>query len=253
MSNFKITSYIPNALTLSNLFCGCCAIVCVFNNAPVDAFWFLVAAFVADALDGQAARYFGVSSPMGKELDSIADTVSFAAAPGMMLYVLLSKSFAMSTEWMKYGHVVQGVILPALPAFLVSIFGGYRLAKYNVDTRQSDKFIGVPTPANTIFVMGLWMAYATNPIIGGIPIGEVMMKPIFFFTLIPILAYWQVAEMPLMNFRFKGFGWKENQFRYTFLLMAIGSILALGIVGISAAILLYVLISLLENSLTQSK
>ncbi len=81
MSNFKITSQIPNALTLSNLFCGCCAIVCIFNNAPIDAFWFLVAAFVADALDGQAARYFGVSSPMGKELDSIADTISFAAAP----------------------------------------------------------------------------------------------------------------------------------------------------------------------------
>jgi CDP-diacylglycerol---serine O-phosphatidyltransferase len=252
MSNFQIKSHIPNALTLSNLFCGCCAIVCIFNNDPINAFWFLVAAFIADALDGQVARYLGVSSAMGKELDSIADTVSFAAAPGMMLYVMLTKALALSADWAKYAHVAQGVVIPALPAFLVSAFGGYRLAKYNIDTRQSDKFIGVPTPANTIFVMGLWMVYATNPIIGDISIGEYLMKPIVFFTLIPILAYWQVAEIPLMNFRFQGFGWAANQFRFIFLLMAIGSVLALGIVGISVAILLYVLISLLENSLTKS-
>jgi CDP-diacylglycerol---serine O-phosphatidyltransferase len=249
MSSFSIKSQIPNALTLGNLFCGCCAIVCVFNNDPINAFWFLVAAFIADALDGQVARYLGVSSPMGKELDSIADTISFAAAPGMMLYVMLSKALALSPEWAKYAQVAQGVVTPALPAFLVSAFGGYRLAKYNIDTRQSDKFIGVPTPANTIFVMGLWMVYATNPIIGDISIGEYLIKPIVFFTLIPILAFWQVAEIPLMNFRFAGFGWATNQFRYTFLLMALGSVVALGAAGFSLAIIWYVLISLLENSL----
>ncbi len=241
--------HIPNLLTLSNLFCGCCAIVCTLNNAPMDAFWFIIAAFVADALDGQVARALGVSSPLGKELDSIADTVSFAAVPGIILYVLLCKSFAMNPAWMKYGHVATGVILPALPAFLVTMAGGFRLAKYNIDTRQSDKFIGVPTPANTIFVAGLLLIYANNPIIGGIELGSILLNPYLLFTLIPILAYWQIAEIPLMNFRFQGFGWAKNKFRFIFILLALLGIVTLGALGLSLAVVLYVLISMLENRL----
>lgn len=244
-----IKKYIPNLLTLSNLFFGCCAIVCVLNNAPIDAFGFIVASFVADALDGQVARAFGVNSALGKELDSIADTISFAAVPGMILYVLLTKAFALSPEWIKYSHAAQGIVLPALAAFLVSIAGGYRLAKYNVDTRQSDKFIGVPTPANTIFVAGLLMIYAKNPMIGDIPLGEKLLNPLLLFSLIPVLAYWQIAELPLMNFRFKGLGFNENKFRYIFLVLSLLSVVFLGYLGLSLSIVLYVLISVLQNRL----
>jgi CDP-diacylglycerol--serine O-phosphatidyltransferase len=242
--------HIPNLLTLSNLFCGCCAIVCTLNNAPMDAFWFIVAAFIADALDGQVARALGVSSPLGKELDSIADTVSFAAVPGIILYVLLCKSFAnpVNADWLRYSLNPNGLVLPALPAFLVTVAGGFRLAKYNVDTRQSDKFIGVPTPANTIFVAGLLLIYANNPIIGDIELGNILLNPYLLFTLIPILAYWQIAEIPLMNFRFQGFGWAKNKFRFIFLLSALLGIIALGALGLSLAIVLYVLISMVENS-----
>jgi CDP-diacylglycerol--serine O-phosphatidyltransferase len=244
--------YIPNLLTLSNLFFGCCAIVCILNNAPLDAFWFIAASFVADGLDGQVARVLNVSSPLGKELDSIADTVSFAVVPGMILYVLLCKSFAMTPSWAKYGHAVQGVILPALPAFLVSVAGGFRLAKYNIDTRQSNKFIGVPTPANTVFVAGLLLIYANNPILGGTSLGEMLLNPYLLFTLIPILSYWQIAELPLMNFRPQGFSWQENKFRYIYIAAAVVGVLLFGSLGISLSVVSYVLISIVENSLNRS-
>jgi CDP-diacylglycerol---serine O-phosphatidyltransferase len=246
----NIKSQLPNLLTLANLFFGCCAIVCIFNNAPMDAFWFLVASFLADAADGQVARALKVSSPLGKELDSIADTVSFAAAPGMMLYVLLCKSFAMNPAWMRYAHAVQGVVMPALPAFLVTLAGAYRLAKYNIDTRQSDKFIGVPTPANTLFVMGLWLVYATNPIYGeSFSLGEKLLNPYVIYSIIPVLAYWQVAEIPLMNFRFDGFGLGQNKFRYLFLILALVCMGIFGSIGLSLSILLYVAISMIEEGM----
>jgi CDP-diacylglycerol---serine O-phosphatidyltransferase len=246
----NLKSQIPNLLTLANLFFGCCAIVCIFNNAPIDAFWCLVVSFLADAADGQVARALKVSSPLGKELDSIADTVSFAAAPGMMLYVLLCKSLAMDPSWMRYAHAAQGVVLPALPAFLVTLAGAYRLAKYNIDTRQSNKFIGVPTPANTLFVMGMWLVYATNPVYGeSFSLGEKLLNPYVIYSIIPVLAYWQVAEIPLMNFRFDGFSILQNKFRYLFLLLALGSIVFLGSIGFSVSILLYVAISMIEEGM----
>lgn len=241
--------HIPNLLTLSNLFFGCCAIISLLNNAPIDAFWFIVASFIADALDGQVARALKVSSPLGKELDSIADTVSFALVPGVILYLLLSKSFAMNPDWMKYAHASNGVILQALPAFVVTLAGAYRLAKYNVDTRQSDKFLGVPTPANTIFVAGLLMIYARNPILGNRPLGELLLNPYLIYSLLPILAFWQVAEIPLLNFRFQNWSVKDNIFRYLFLFIASLSVILLGSIGLPITILAYVLISVLENTL----
>jgi CDP-diacylglycerol---serine O-phosphatidyltransferase len=241
--------HIPNLLTLANLFFGCCAIICLLNNAPIDAFWFSVASFIADAFDGQLARYLKVSSPLGKELDSIADTVSFALVPGVILYLLLTKAFALNPAWMKYAQVANGIVMPALPAFLVTLAGGYRLAKYNVDTRQSDKFLGVPTPANTIFVAGLLMIYAQNPIIANQSLGDILLNPYVIYSLIPILAYWQIAEIPLLNFRFDNWSFKPNQFRYLFFAIAIISVILLGALGLSITIIAYVLISLLDNAL----
>lgn len=241
--------HIPNLLTLSNLFFGCCAVISLLNNAPIDAYWFIVASFIADALDGQVARALKVSSALGKELDSIADTVSFALVPGVILYLLLSKSFAMSPNWVKYAHTANGVLLPALPAFIVTLAGGYRLAKYNVDTRQSDKFLGVPTPANTIFVAGLLMIYAQNPTLGEVSLGELLLNPYVIYSLLPILAFWQVVEIPLINFRFKSWDIKPNFYRYLFFVIALLSIILLGALGLSVTILAYVLISLFENSI----
>jgi CDP-diacylglycerol--serine O-phosphatidyltransferase len=158
----------------------------------------------------------------------------------------------MTPSWAKYGHAVQGVILPALPAFLVSVAGGFRLAKYNIDTRQSNKFIGVPTPANTVFVAGLLLIYANNPILGGTSLGEMLLNPYLLFTLIPILSYWQIAELPLMNFRPQGFSWQENKFRYIYIAAAVVGVLLFGSLGISLSVVSYVLISIVENSLNRS-
>jgi len=245
--------HIADLLTLANLFFGCCAVICILNSAPTEAFGFLIAAFIADALDGQVARMLKTSSALGKELDSIADTVSFALAPGMILYVLLCKSFAMHADWMKYGQQTPGLVLPALAAFLVTLAGAYRLAKYNVDTRQSDRFIGVPTPANTLFVAGLLLIYASNPMVAGVELGNLLLNPYLLFSLIPVLAFWQVAEIPMMNFRMKGFGWAENKFRYILLLLIVAAFVVLGDVAVVLITVLYVAVSLLENALGYGK
>ncbi len=245
--------HIADLLTLGNLFFGCCAVVCILNAAPTEAFGFLILAFIADALDGQVARMLNTTSVFGKELDSIADTVSFALAPGMILYVLLCKSFAMHADWMKYGQQATGIVVPALAAFLVTLAGAYRLAKYNVDTRQSDRFIGVPTPANTLFVAGLLLIYATNPMLGDIELGNRLLDPYLLFSLIPILAFWQVAEIPMMNFRMKGLGWAENKFRYILLILILAAFVALGDIAVALITVLYVFVSLAENLLTRGK
>ncbi len=208
--------HIPNILTLANLLCGCCAIVCFLTGLNLEnytlGFWFFCAGFIFDAADGPIARKLGVSSPLGKELDSLADMVSFGVLPGVILYVLLLKSFAFDPEWMKYTHA-QGFNWRAMPAFLVSVAGGYRLAKFNLDTRQSDVFLGLATPACTTFVIGLFLIFIFNTQ----GLGESLMNPYILYSIIPILAYLQISELPLMKFRMSSYGWKGNEARYLFL------------------------------------
>ena len=243
--------HIPNILTMSNLFCGCCAIVCLLveKDAYLHVVMFFALGFLFDALDGRMARHFGVSGPMGKELDSLADMVTFGVLPGAIMFSLLSKSFYFGDYAAYFGinnnHGGSAVNLWALPAFLISVFAGLRLAKYNLDTRQSDTFIGLPTPANTTFVIGL-LAICFNNSMG---LGDYLYNPFALFAIILLLSYLQIAEIPMLNFRFKNYGFVGNESRYVLVAISLASLILFKEAAPAIIIFFYVMMSVLNNLL----
>ena len=249
---------IPNILTLCNLFCGCCAIVCALGNHYNEAFYFFCGGFFFDAADGPVARKMGISSEMGKELDSLADMVTFGVLPGIIMYILLIKSFGFGGDAANIRHgAIEALNYKALPAFLISVFACYRLAKYNLDTRQSDVFLGLATPASTTFVVGLMLIYANNTtLMGNMEIdnagnikslGDIIMKPYLLYGIIAVLCFLQISELPLMKFRMKNYGIKGNEMRYAFLaLLVIGLILFKEAV-FAFGVLAYIACSLVNN------
>jgi CDP-diacylglycerol--serine O-phosphatidyltransferase len=217
--------HIPNALTSGNLLSGCAGIVCAFNYPDIPAAWFVWIACVFDFFDGFSARFLKVSSPIGKELDSLADMVSFGVLPAIAMRNMLVDAGAGDLAW---------------GGLLLAVFAALRLAKFNIDTRQSDSFIGVPTPAHALFICGIpsLMAIIPNQ---------------FFstFTLIGVtvlFSFLMVSSLPLFALKFKDFSWKSNKIRFTFLILAILLIAFFKAAGLPLAILLYIVFSLMFRS-----
>jgi CDP-diacylglycerol--serine O-phosphatidyltransferase len=275
--------HIPNAITCGNLFCGCLAIVFAFQGNLVWTAYLVGIAAVLDFFDGFAARLLGVSGEMGKQLDSLADMVTFGVVPGVVIYQLF-------TMWILKQHVsnfdlmeaIQGKS-PALPSwyyllpsigFLVTIFSCVRLAKFNLDERQKDSFIGLPTPANTLLICSLPLildvsaihlptALSGNPLsvlvssmagaVNDSPYSNVIINPWFLGGLSILLSYLLVAEIPLFALKFKNFGWTDNKLRYSFLLLALALLIIFQYIGIPISILLYVVLSMINNLLNKHK
>lgn len=213
--------HLPNALTVCNLLCGCIGIVYVWKE-PAGAFWFVAVACIFDFLDGFAARMLKVSSPIGKELDSLADMVTFGVLPSLVMFVQLP-----STEYQW---------LPFI-AFALAASSAVRLAKFNVDERQTDGFIGVPTPASALFI-------TTVPHLPAFP-GDSFLIPI----LVTLLFSWlMVSPIRLFALKFKHFGWKGNELRFTFLAAAVLLIGIFRVPGVALTIILYILTSLFSRS-----
>ncbi len=227
--------HIPNVLTLFNLFCGCCAVICVFQGHFTLASWFIFASLLADYLDGMVARMLKVQSPIGKELDSLADVVSFGVVPGTVIYVLLAygrHQFALPPQ----------LDLLAAPAFLLSVFAALRLAKFNLDTRQGEEFIGLPTPSVTIFTIGLMLIYQQD-LYGW---RWLMVNNWFLYSCIAILSYLMIAEIPMFNMKFRNFDLRENAIRLVFTALALTAFLLLGGGAFSLIILMYIGISIFQ-------
>lgn len=229
--------HIPNGITLLNLIFGCCAVGAIFYGDFITAFWCLLAAAAADFADGLAARSLGVSSPLGKELDSLADMVSFGFAPGAIYYYLLLIAF--DVEASGTIHYI------GVPAFVVTAFSGLRLAKFNLDTRQSESFIGLPTPASTLFTVGVMLIYHYN----SFGLGYLMVNPVFLFVCIVGLSYLLVAEIPMFSLKFKSFGWKGNEVKFIFA----GITVILLILAKEAAFLLVILLYIVFSIVSQLK
>jgi CDP-diacylglycerol---serine O-phosphatidyltransferase len=230
-----VLKHIPNAITSLNLVCGCLSIIAALNGELGLASLYIGAAAVLDFFDGFAARALKAYSETGKQLDSLADMVSFGVAPGMILYALAGQCYAPS-----------GLCINMYLPFLVPVFSAIRLANFNIDTRQSDSFIGVPTPANAIFIASipLIMAHDTFGIAG-------LFTNHYFLILFPFLsAYMLVAELPLLALKFKSYGWNGNAFRWILIGTSVLSVVMFQYLGIALAILLYILISIIHN-LTQ--
>jgi CDP-diacylglycerol--serine O-phosphatidyltransferase len=235
---------LPNILTLVNLFAGCGATVLIFSpSSQVGTLseglqyvpYFTLASLVADYFDGMAARFTKTQSGIGKELDSLADMVSFGLVPGAILYTLLTfyfKSTGLQNDWL--------IMVYSCAGFLVTLFSALRLAKFNLDERQSEGFMGLATPACTIFIIGLLIVFLRNDFC----LSAMIINPLFLFGLVVLLSYLLIAEIPMFSFKFKSFGWAGNEIRYVFIIAAIVLLVACKFAGISLAVVLYVFASI---------
>ena len=230
--------HLPNALTCLNLLCGCLALSQVLGGEGFDNGRLVTAAYLvglaagADFLDGLVARALGVASPIGKDLDSLADMVSFGVVPGAILYRLLAAGVEAGTG------PSGGPALAYLPylAFGLTVFSALRLAKFNNDTRQTDAFIGLPTPACTLVVAALPLIVVYDRF----GVAPLLQNSWFLLGLTALLSGLLVAEIPLFALKFKNFGWADNRLRYGFIALSIGLVAALGAAGVPLAVLAYV-------------
>ncbi len=192
-----IKKHIPNFITCLNLFSGCLAIYYGFQaNYDLVALFVLLAA-VFDFADGLAARLLHAYSPMGKELDSLADVVSFGVAPGVLVLSMLTRSEL--PQWLVFA------------GFIIPVFSALRLAKFNIDDRQTSSFIGLPTPANALFWVGLGYSYS-----------EILITNNWFILVFTVVfSGLLVSELPMFSLKFKNLKWKDNQVQYIFLIVSI--------------------------------
>jgi len=229
---------IPHIITSINLFCGCCALACIFYQQFFQAFIFLFVGAWADYFDGLAARALDVKSELGKELDSLADMVSFGVVPGAIIYMLLVRGLDKNFE-----EFPQYLILAALPAFLITVFAALRLAKFNLDTRQTENFIGLNTPSCTIFTVGLMLIYHYD----SYGLGNFVINPLFLYPTILILSYLLIAELPMFSFKFKSFQWAGNEFRFIFILVSALFLFLFKEAAFTLIIMLYILFAVVQR------
>lgn len=224
---------IPNIITLFNLLCGCIATLYLFQGQFLFAVMFIGIGLVADFVDGLAARLLDAQSDLGKELDSLADMVTFGFCPGLILYILLALYF-------QDGQFPEQIIWQATPGFLVTLFAAFRLAKFNLDGRQTTTFIGLSTPACTILIAGLLIIYDQNTL----GLSGMIQQPVFLYPLIIGLSYLLISEIPMFSFKFKQLTWAGNEIKVIFAAIAILLLIFLREVGLVGAIILYILINL---------
>jgi len=217
---------IPNIITLCNLAMGCLAVKFLFEGEPLLAVICSGIGLLADFLDGAVARILKVSSELGKQLDSLADMVSFGVVPGVILYYLLSKN-------VEFAYI----------GFLVTLLSAVRLGKFNLDTRQSDQFIGLPTPACTIFIIGLLLIHEFD----SFGLKDFIIQPYLLIATTIIFSYLLVAEIPLFSLKFKHLKWKDNEIRFIFAASSVLLLIFLREVGLVLAILLYLILSIVSN------
>jgi len=228
---------LPNIITCLNLYAGCMScILSLAHNNYTGAFIFILLAACFDFLDGFSARLLKAYSPKGAQLDSLADVISFGAAPGFLVYSFLLKSSV---------TVPFGTNIPLL-ALLIPIFAALRLAKFNVDKRQTSSFLGLPVPANGLFWGSL------------IPcISPLENNPVFYtyFTVILIIIFCllMVSELPMFAAKFTHYKWVGNEYPYIMILTGLLLLAFFHLLGVCLAIVCYILLSLIKHVLTVNK
>ncbi len=255
----NIKKHIPNAITCGNLFCGCLAIVSAFNGNLVASAYLVGIAAVLDFFDGFAARILKVSGELGKQLDSLADMVTFGVVPGVVMFQLLGQAWwGMHMDGAAFNpelnaHLAKYYPYIAFIPFLITIFSAIRLAKFNIDTRQTNSFIGVPTPANSILICSLPLIQAFQSTLFGFDFNAIITNVYFLLGLSILMSYLLVAELPLFALKFKNFGWADNKLRFSFLIISVLLIALLHFVAIPFIIFLYIVLSVINNMYTKNK
>ncbi len=209
----------PNALTCANLFSGCIGIVLCFNGDLKTAAYFVILSGIFDFFDGMAARALKIKGNIGKELDSLADVVSFGFLPGVIMFHLF-KSSNTEFEYLPYF------------GFLITIFSALRLAKFNVDERQTVDFIGLNTPMNTLFICSLPYVATYHP--------EIVGNWIVLVGITALTSYLLISEIRIFSMKFNNLSWEENKIKFIFLLLAAGLFIWQQFVAVPLILLLYI-------------
>jgi len=233
----SIKKYVPNAITMGNMLSGCIAVVFAVNDRLELAAIFVALGIFFDFFDGFFARILNASSEVGLQLDSLADMVTSGVVPGVVMYQLLED--ASGIPWgaqLAEQHFHLGYL-----GFAITLASGYRLAKFNVDDRQTNSFIGLPTPANTLFILSLplilmYEDYAFAK--------AVLTNPYVLLVITALSSFILNAELPLFALKFKSWGFAENKVRYFFILSSILLIVFFKFLGVPLLIILYILLSL---------
>lgn len=220
----RLSSYIPNIITCCNLTAGSLAVIMALRGTFEQAAIFILIAAVCDFLDGLSARLLHAYSDMGKELDSLSDLISFGLAPGLMVYALLNDYLLLP-----YGNFEYLAYI----VLLIPVAGGIRLAKFNVDDRQTSSFIGLPIPANALFWIGVCFADTRD------------WHPVIILALIVLFSYLMVSNLPMFSLKASNLSWSNNKLRYILVITSLGLVIWLGLTGLAGAIIAYILLSLI--------
>ncbi len=242
----QIKKHIPNAITLLNLSTGLLAIIAIFRGYFDEAFIFVCLGIFLDFWDGFLARKFNVAGPLGVQLDSLADMVTCGVVPGLMMFRLFEDIQQTQPEYMLTEETFYMGFVPYL-GFLITIASCYRLANFNIDTRQTDSFIGLPTPANALVIMSIPMIQYANDFE---MLTAILYNPYVLLVITLISAYILNAEIPLFSLKIKEFTWSKYKMQILFLIGSLVSFFILGFVAIPLIIISYVLVSVISNNMT---
>ena len=224
-----MSKHIPNLLTISNLICGCIALYFTFQGELVFTAYLIGLAAIFDFMDGATARLLNVSSPIGKELDSLADMVSFGLVPGSVVFHLLEEG-ALS----QYSFI----------ALVIPIFSAYRLAKFNVDEDQNENFIGLPTPANCLVFISIPLITTFN---SDSTIAYLVEIPEILLIITVLLSLALVSKINMFSLKFTNFNYKDNKLRFFLIMMSIILLTWLEFSAIPIIVMLYILMSIANN------
>jgi CDP-diacylglycerol--serine O-phosphatidyltransferase len=240
MKPMNIKKHIPNLITLLNLFSGCIALVYASQENFEMAFFFVCLGIFFDFFDGFFARLFNVSSPLGLQLDSLADMVTSGVVPGFVMFKMLTNSVNSDPSL---------IYLPYF-GFIITLGSCYRLANFNIDTRQTDSFIGLPTPANAIFILSLPLILKNTD---SLILLELLTNSwvLFFVTLVS--AFILNAEIPLFALKIKKFNFKDNALQIVFLLISLLLLAVFKFSGVALIIVFYVMLSMIINRIKINK
>ena len=225
-----MSKHIPNLLTISNLICGCIALYFTFKGELVYTAYLIVLAAIFDFMDGAVARLLNVSNPIGKELDSLADMVSFGLVPGSVVFHLLEESPLSQYSFM---------------ALIIPIFSAYRLAKFNVDENQNENFIGLPTPANCLVFISIPLITTFN---SESTIAYLFEIPEILLIITILMSLALVSRINMFSLKFKNLKFQDNKFRFFIITMSIFLLTWLEFSAIPIIILLYIMMSIVKRT-----
>jgi CDP-diacylglycerol--serine O-phosphatidyltransferase len=228
----RLKKHLPNAITCANLFSGCIGIVLAFEGELIAASYAIFLSAIFDFFDGLASRVLKSFSGIGKDLDSLADMVSFGVLPAVIMYQLLLQARQIDNISPYLNYI----------AFLIPVFSALRLAKFNVDTRQAEHFIGLPTPANAILIASFPIILAHH----NRYFTPYLLNPYVLSCFIVIMCSLLVIEMPMMSLKFKNRDFNKNIFRYLLLLFSAILILFFKFAAVPVVILIYITLSVIQ-------